>query len=88
MLINVKKIILALNKRRRKFRRETENIKKDRNENYRIQMYNKNSLDGLRIEMKKERVSELEDRPKIILAEEETKTVDKTKQNNQRGSEI
>lgn len=80
MLINVKKNILALNKRRRKFRRETENIKKDRNENYRIQTYNKNSLDGLRIEMKKERVSELEDRPKIILAEEETKTADKKKQ--------
>lgn len=29
--------------------------------------------------MKNERVSELEDRPKIILAEEETKTADEKK---------
>lgn len=35
--------------------------------------------------MKKEGVSELEDRPKIILAEEETKTADKKKK---RGSAI
>lgn len=33
--------------------------------------------------MKKEGVSELEDRPKIILAEEETKTADKKKKAQQ-----
>lgn len=41
MFVNVKKIILAMNNRRGNFRRETKNIKKNPNENYRIQTYNK-----------------------------------------------